>query len=83
MGAEESPERTITQALLVDTDRPQKLLLMSGPVGIIEKGKGYRRLSKLFYSELTWVKRDPWKESIMFSLSDQALLQNEVGASGV
>jgi nitroimidazol reductase NimA-like FMN-containing flavoprotein (pyridoxamine 5'-phosphate oxidase superfamily) len=49
-------------AVLVDTAGTQKLLLISGPVEIIEKGDEYRRLYKLFYSKLSWVKRDPWKE---------------------
>jgi uncharacterized protein len=49
-------------AILVDTGGTQKLLLISGPVEIIEKGEEYRRLYKLFYSKLSWVKRDPWKE---------------------
>ena len=49
-------------ALLVDTGGTQKLLLVSGPAEIIEKGEEYRRLYKLFYSKLDWVKRDPWKE---------------------
>ncbi len=49
-------------AVLVDSAGTQKLLLISGPVGIIEKGEEYRRLYKLFYSRLSWVKRDPWKE---------------------
>ena len=49
-------------ALLVDTSGTQKLLLLSGPVEIIEKGEEYRRLYKLFHSKLDWVKRDPWKE---------------------
>ena len=49
-------------AILVDTGGTQKLLLISGPVEFIEKGEEYRRLYKLFYSKLSWVKRDPWKE---------------------
>jgi uncharacterized protein len=49
-------------AVLVDSGGTQKLLLISGPVEIIEKGEEYRRLYKLFYSKLSWVKRDPWKE---------------------
>jgi nitroimidazol reductase NimA-like FMN-containing flavoprotein (pyridoxamine 5'-phosphate oxidase superfamily) len=49
-------------AVLVDTAGTQKLLLVSGPVAIIEKGEEYRKLYKLFYSKLDWVKRDPWKE---------------------
>jgi uncharacterized protein len=49
-------------ALLVDTAGTQKLLLLSGPVEIIEKGEEYLRLYKLFHSKLDWVKRDPWKE---------------------
>jgi len=49
-------------AVLVDSAGAQKLLLISGPVEIIEKGEEYRRLYKLFYSKLSWVKRDPWKE---------------------
>ena len=49
-------------AILVDSGGTRKLLLISGPVEIIEKGEEYRRLYKLFYSKLDWVKRDPWKE---------------------
>jgi uncharacterized protein len=49
-------------AILVDTGGTQKLLLISGSVELIEKGEEYRRLYKLFYSKLSWVKRDPWKE---------------------
>ena len=49
-------------AILVDTGGTQKLLLISGPVEIIEKGEEYRGLYKLFFSKLSWVKRDPWKE---------------------
>ena len=49
-------------AILVDSGGTRKLLLISGPVEIIEKGEEYRRLYKLFYSRLDWVKRDPWKE---------------------
>ncbi len=49
-------------AILVDTAGTQKLLLLSGPAEIIEKGEEYRRLYKLFHSKLDWVKRDPWKE---------------------
>ncbi len=49
-------------AILVDTAGTQKLLLISGPVELIEKGEEYRRLYKLFHSRLDWVKRDPWKE---------------------
>ncbi|MBO0888142.1 pyridoxamine 5'-phosphate oxidase family protein [Candidatus Bathyarchaeota archaeon] len=49
-------------AILVDSGGTRKLILISGPVEIIEKGEEYRRLYKLFYSRLDWVKRDPWKE---------------------
>ncbi len=49
-------------AVLVDSGGTKKLILISGPVEIIEKGKEYQRLYRLFYSKLDWVKRDPWKE---------------------
>ena len=49
-------------ALLIDSGGTRRLLLISGPVEIIEKGEEYKRLYKLFYSKLDWVKRDPWKE---------------------
>ena len=49
-------------AVLVDTNDTNKLLLVSGPAEIIEKGEEYQRLYKLFYSKLSWVRRDPWKE---------------------
>ena len=49
-------------ALLVDAGGTSKLLLISGPVEIIERGEEYKRLYKLFSSKLDWVKRDPWKE---------------------
>ena len=54
----ENPEA----AVLVDTSDTNKLVLISGPVEIIEKGEEYRRLYKLFHSKLSWVRRDPWKE---------------------
>ena len=49
-------------AILVDTSGTNKLLMLSGTVEIIEKGEEYRRLYKLFYSKLSWVRNDPWKE---------------------
>jgi uncharacterized protein len=49
-------------AVLVDASGTRKLLLISGPVEIIDKGEEYRRLYKLFHSKLGWVRRDPWKE---------------------
>jgi len=49
-------------AILVDTAGTQKLLLVSGPISIIEKGEEYRKLYKIFHAKLEWVKRDPWKE---------------------
>jgi len=49
-------------AVLVDANDTNKLLLLSGPVEIVEKGEEYRRLYKIFYSKLSWVRRDPWKE---------------------
>jgi uncharacterized protein len=49
-------------AILVDTAGTQKLLLVSGPVAIIEKGEEYQKLYDVFHAKLDWVKRDPWKE---------------------
>jgi len=49
-------------AILVDSGGTRRLILISGPVEIVEKGEEYGRLYKLFYSKLDWVKRDPWKE---------------------
>jgi uncharacterized protein len=49
-------------AILVDTAGTQKLLLVSGPITLIEKGEEYRKLYKIFHAKLDWVKRDPWKE---------------------
>src|SRR5712692_3976343 len=49
-------------AILVDTTGTQKLLLISGPVLIIEKGEEYRKLYRIFHAKLDWVKRDPWKD---------------------
>ncbi len=49
-------------AILVDSGGTRRLLLISGPIELIEKGEEYKRLYKLFYSKLDWVKRDPWKE---------------------
>lgn len=49
-------------AILIDTNNTNKLLMLSGPVEIIEKGEEYGRLYKLFYSKLSWVRHDPWKE---------------------
>lgn len=49
-------------AVLVDTNDTNKLLLLSGPVEIVEKGEEYRRLYKIFHSKFSWVRREPWKE---------------------
>jgi uncharacterized protein len=49
-------------AILVDSGGTSKLLLISGPAEIIEKGEEYKRLYKLFYSKFAWVKREPWRE---------------------
>jgi uncharacterized protein len=49
-------------AILVDSGGTSKLLLISGPAEMIEKGEEYKRLYKLFYSKFAWVKREPWKE---------------------
>jgi nitroimidazol reductase NimA-like FMN-containing flavoprotein (pyridoxamine 5'-phosphate oxidase superfamily) len=49
-------------AVLVDANSTNKLLLLSGPVEIVEKGEDYRRLYKLFHSKFSWVRNDPWKE---------------------
>ena len=38
-------------AILVDSGGTRKLLLLGGPVEIIEKGEEYRRLYKLFHSK--------------------------------
>ena len=49
-------------AILIDTAGTQKLLLISGPVSIIEKGEEYRNIYKIFHAKLDWVKKGPWKE---------------------
>lgn len=49
-------------AVLIDTGGTRQALMVSGPAELIEKGEEYRRIYKLFYSRLSWVKRDPWKE---------------------
>lgn len=49
-------------AILIDTAGTQKLLLISGPIDLIEKGEEYRKIYNIFHDKLSWVKRDPWKE---------------------
>jgi nitroimidazol reductase NimA-like FMN-containing flavoprotein (pyridoxamine 5'-phosphate oxidase superfamily) len=49
-------------ALVVDTFRPVRAVMVQGTVKIIERGEEYRDVYKEFHSKFEWVRRDPWKE---------------------
>ncbi len=49
-------------ALVVDTFRPNRGVLVQGNVELIEKGAEFKRAYSQFYSAFSWVRADPWKQ---------------------
>ena len=49
-------------ALVVDTLRPNRGIMIQGNAKLIERGAGFRRAYSQFYGAFGWVRADPWKE---------------------
>lgn len=49
-------------AFVVDTFNPNRGMLILGSVKIIEKGKEFNRIYKVFDKKFAWVRANPWKE---------------------
>lgn len=49
-------------ALLVDTVKPNRAVLIEGVTHIIDRGPEFRRLYPIFYKKFDWVRADPWSE---------------------
>jgi len=48
-------------ALAIDTIKPKKAIMVQGSAKIIEKGKEYEEIYKIFYKKFRWVRDYPWK----------------------
>jgi len=49
-------------ALVVDTLRPNRGILIQGDAKLIVRGAEFRRTYSQFYRAFGWVRADPWKE---------------------
>jgi nitroimidazol reductase NimA-like FMN-containing flavoprotein (pyridoxamine 5'-phosphate oxidase superfamily) len=54
--------RNRSTALVVDTVRPNRGILVQGIARLIERGEEFRRAYSQFYKAFGWVRADPWKE---------------------
>lgn len=48
-------------ALVIDTVKPKKAIMINGEAEIIEKGRGFNEIYKIFYENFQWVRDYPWK----------------------
>jgi nitroimidazol reductase NimA-like FMN-containing flavoprotein (pyridoxamine 5'-phosphate oxidase superfamily) len=49
-------------ALVIDSTRPNRAVLVQGRAEIIERGAEFRRLYARFHQRFAWVRADPWRE---------------------
>jgi nitroimidazol reductase NimA-like FMN-containing flavoprotein (pyridoxamine 5'-phosphate oxidase superfamily) len=49
-------------ALVVDTYKPHRAVLIQGRVEILERGEEFREVRELFYRRFKWARDDPWGE---------------------
>lgn len=49
-------------ALVVDTYRPNRGLMVEGDCEILERGKEYLRLLQILFDRFEFYRRDPWRE---------------------
>ena len=49
-------------ALVIDTLRPNRGILIQGNAKLIERGVEFRHAYSQFYRAFGWVRADPWKE---------------------
>jgi PPOX class probable F420-dependent enzyme len=49
-------------ALVVDTYRPHRAVMVQGEVEVLERGEEFRRIRQRFYERFDWARKDPWEE---------------------
>lgn len=49
-------------ALVIDTYKPNKAVMVEGIADIIEYGQEFKEIYKLFHDRFEWVRREPWDE---------------------
>ncbi|MEM2866779.1 MAG: pyridoxamine 5'-phosphate oxidase family protein [Candidatus Hadarchaeales archaeon] len=49
-------------ALVVDTYRPHRAVVVWGRVEVLERGEEFRRIREEFYRRFDWARKDPWEE---------------------
>ena len=49
-------------ALVVDTYKPHKAVVVEGGAKILERGEEFRRIREMFYRKFDWARNDPWEE---------------------
>ncbi len=49
-------------ALVVDTYRPHRAVMVQGKVEVLERGEEFRRIRQRFYERFDWARQDPWEE---------------------
>jgi len=54
--------RNSRTALVVDTLRPNRGILVQGIAKLVERGEEFRHAYSQFYRAFSWVRADPWKE---------------------
>ncbi len=58
-------EKNPNIAIVIDTYKSgsHKAICMQGSVDIIESGREFKKIYKMFHEKFTWVKNEPWKEN--------------------
>lgn len=49
-------------AVLIDTYKPNKAILMWGKASILTEGEEFKEVSELFFKKFYWARRDRWDE---------------------
>lgn len=49
-------------ALVVDTYKPHRAIVIQGKVEILERGEEFRKIREMFYKRFKWARDDPWEE---------------------
>lgn len=55
-------KRNNSVALIIDTSRPNRALMVEGEATIVERGPEFKSIYKDFYAKFSWVRADPWGE---------------------
>ncbi len=49
-------------ALVVDTYKPHKAVMVQGRIEVLERGEEFRKIREEFYRKFEWARKDPWEE---------------------